>query len=133
MLDTQSTYQGKLLFLFFVMMVSLFLITGCEQPEKAEMQQKKNQETEASEPSAPPDNAENRNVKPIRIKEGEFQGANGWLSDDKIVYTVSEGTASRVFSYNLFSGDQNLLYESSHPIASVTVSPAGKYILIRTS
>lgn len=133
MLDTQSTYQGKFLFLFFIMMATLFLITGCEQPEKAEMQQKKDQETETSEPSAPPDNAENKSVKPIRIKEGEFQGANGWLSDDKIVYTVNEGEAFRVFSYNLFSGDQDLLYESSYPIASVTVSPAGKYILIRTS
>ncbi|PAE23383.1 hypothetical protein CHI10_18685 [Bacillus sp. 7894-2] len=114
------------------MLASLFLITGCAQPEKAEMEQNQDQENEASEPSAPPE-AENKNIKAIRINEEEFQGANGWLSNDQIVYTVKDGAASRVYAYNLFSGEQELLYESSHPIASVTVSPAGKYILIRSS
>lgn len=122
----------KFLFLSFILLASIFLITGCAQPEKAQMEQNQDQEKEASEPSAPPE-AENKNIKTIEIKEGEFQGANGWLSNDQIVYTVKDGAASRVYAYSLFSGEQELLYESSHPIASVTVSPSGKYILIRSS
>ncbi|KON90254.1 hypothetical protein AF332_09700 [Sporosarcina globispora] len=116
-----------------MLVFSLFLITGCEKPEKTEMQQEQKQETETSEPSAPADEGQKKSAKTIQIKAGEFQGANGWLSDDKIVYTLNEGTDSRVFAYNLFTGDQTLLYESSYPIASVTVSPAGKYVLVRSS
>ncbi|MFE4523471.1 hypothetical protein ACFRCQ_15385 [Cytobacillus firmus] len=125
--------QRKFLLLSFILLVFLFLITGCVQPEKTEIEQNKDQEKEASEPSAPPDEDGNKSIKTIRIKEGEFQGANGWLSNDQIVYTVNDGAASRIYAYSLFSGEQELLYESSHPIASVTVSPAGKYILIRSS
>ncbi|WP_368297193.1 hypothetical protein [Cytobacillus firmus] len=125
--------QRKFLLLTFILLVSLFLITGCVQPEKTEIEHNKDQEKEASEPSAPPDEAGNKSIKTIRIKEGEFQGANGWLNNDQIVYTVNDSAASRIYAYSLFSGEQELLYESSHPIASVTVSPAGKYILIRSS
>jgi hypothetical protein len=133
LLNTKSTYRWKFLFLFFIMLISLFLITGCVQPEKAEMGQSKDQENETPESSAPPDETENRTIKTIQIKKGEFQGANGWLSNDQLVYTIKDGAVSKVISYSLFSGDQELLYESSHPIASVTVSPGGKYILIRSS
>ncbi|MCM3704534.1 MULTISPECIES: YqgU-like beta propeller domain-containing protein [Cytobacillus] len=124
--------RRKFLLLSFILLASLFLIAGCVQPEKAGMEQNQDQEKEASEPSAPPE-AENKTIKTIRINEGEFQGANGWLDNDQIVYTVIDGATSRVYAYSLFSGEQELLYESSHPIASVTVSPAGKYILIRSS
>src|SRR5690606_4938422 len=98
------------------MLISLFLITGCAQPEKAEMGQNKDQENEPPQSSAPPDETEIRTIETIHIKDGEFQGANGWLSNDQLVYTVKDGAISKVIAYNLFSGDQELLYESSHPI-----------------
>ncbi|WP_051428358.1 hypothetical protein [Bacillus sp. J33] len=120
------TYRCQFLFLFLFF---ILWITGCEEAEKTKVQSESKQKQESSEESVPPANA----LVPIREIKGEFQEANGWLSNEVIVYTVNAGTNSSVYAYHLFTGEQHLLYETSVPIVSVTISPNGKYVLIRSS
>ncbi|MBT2687088.1 hypothetical protein J7I93_02705 [Bacillus sp. ISL-47] len=132
MKNIQITYSYRFLFLFLFLLYHLIFIVGCENTEVTEIQPKSKQ-NQISEDSVPPADNKKDSIAPIKPIAGEFQGANGWLSNETIVYTVNNGTASSVYAYNLFTGEQNLLFESSVPIAAVTISPNGKYVLIRSS
>lgn len=127
------THRCRFLFLLLFLLIFIILIVGCKQAEKTEIQPESKQEDQSSEVSVSPAEYKKDRIVPIKAIAGEFQGANGWLSDEIIVYTVNAGTKSSVYVYNLFTGEQNLLFESSAPIATVTISPTGKYVLIRSS
>ncbi|GLB58189.1 hypothetical protein [Cytobacillus sp. NCCP-133] len=130
MKNLKITYKCRFLFWFLLFIV---VITACEQTEKTEILRESKQEQPSPDESAPPADDQKAMLVPIKDINGEFQGANGWLSNEKIVYTVNAGTGSSVYIYDLFSGSQSLFYKSSAPIVAVTVSPNGKYVLIRSS
>lgn len=127
------TYKRKFLFLFLFLLLFTLLFTGCEKAEKTDMYPEEDQEDQAADNSVPPAKNVNDMRLPIQIAEGEFYGANGWLSNEIIVYTANTGTTSNLYAYNIFTGEQNLLFESAAPIASVQISPSGQYVLVRSS
>jgi hypothetical protein len=73
------------------------------------------------------------NIKTIEVREGEFNTVSGWLDNDTILYIADINQGSSVFSHNLTTGEEKLLFESSFPIVSVIVSPLKEYFLVHSS
>jgi hypothetical protein len=117
----------------FILLVLAFLLilAGCDKEKSVE-----------SSPSTenggdfPKEDTKNRNIEvvaPIDTEQGSFYSAYGWLDDNKIIYITEANEQSQVYSYDLASGDSELMYESSAPIISLEVSPSRKYILVHSS
>ncbi|WML30715.1 hypothetical protein RCG24_02025 [Neobacillus sp. OS1-32] len=70
---------------------------------------------------------------PIAIPEGEFDKIAGWLTDTQILYITNLQQSSNVYRYDLLSGKSELIFHSDHPIVSLQISPAKKYLLIHSS
>lgn len=83
--------------------------------------------------AVPPSFLLNKVQAPIPIKQGKFNTVNGWLSNDTIMYMTNVNLGTNVYTYNLYTGETNLLFESESPISTVTASPSGTYILIHSS
>ena len=70
---------------------------------------------------------------PIQITEGEFYKAAGWLNEDTILYISIKGDSSSLYSYQLGTGKENLLYKSEMPITTAELNPDKELILIHSS
>lgn len=70
---------------------------------------------------------------PIKVEKGDFYAASGWIDEATIVYITELPHQMNVYTYDLFTGNSQLLYESKSPIISVEISPSGKYFLVHSS
>ena len=72
---------------------------------------------------------------PIEIGEQEeFYKSAGWLSDSEILYVSNKGdSSSLLYSYNLGTGEETLLYRSAQPIITAVPSPGKTKVLIHSA
>ncbi len=119
-----STYLCKGFFL--ILAFSFLLLAGCQKDDDSEF--------EKDGDAAPENSVESKKeLVPIEVNDGQFSGISGWLSNEKVVYTVSKGNTSDIYEYNLYSGEKSLLYTSELPIVDVLISPDEKNLFIHTS
>ncbi|KAB2338512.1 hypothetical protein F7731_02830 [Cytobacillus depressus] len=81
----------------------------------------------------PPSFTTNNVQAPIPIQKGPFNSVNGWLNNETIIYMENVELGSNVYTYNLFSGESRLIFESEFPISSVLPSPSRSQLLIQSS
>jgi hypothetical protein len=122
--------SGKALFL--CIFLSLFLV-GCTLNKESEMHSFKNHPKEVGKETIPPSFTAQEVKLPIHIENGQFNSVSGWLNNEKIVYLTNVGLGSHVYTYNIFTGENQLIFESESPVASVTVSPSGERLLVHTA
>lgn len=67
-------------------------------------------------------------------KNEEFNKASGWLNNTEILYiSNSIENTSVLYSYNLLTGQAELLFQSSLPIITAEISPKKDKIMIHSS
>lgn len=81
----------------------------------------------------PPSFHEQEIMLPIQTESGQFNSVSGWLNNEEIVYITNVGLGSHVYTYNIFTGKDQLIFESESPVASVIASPSGKRLLVHTA
>ncbi|MGN7402271.1 hypothetical protein ACTHO0_20655 [Cytobacillus praedii] len=118
--------------LFLCVFLSLFL-AGCTLNKETEQHTLKNHQKELEKEAIPPSFHEQEIMLPIQTENGQFNSVSGWLNNEEIVYITNVGLGSHVYTYNIFTGKNQLIFESESPVASVIVSPSGKRLLVHTA
>lgn len=72
-------------------------------------------------------------ITPLQIDKGQFNSVSGWLNNETILYITNVGLGSNLYTYNVYSGETKLIFESEAPIANVLPNPAGTRILIHAA
>lgn len=117
----------------FMLVFSIFVLNACSSPQGTRLHPSNLQEGHSAKKTGTAGASVSEWKIPLAVSNGEFSKSGGWLSDDQIIYVTNQEQTSSVFSYNLHSGKNKLLYKSGHPIVTVQVSPQKKYILIHSS
>lgn len=117
----------------FLCLILLFVFAGCEQKKEAGLQPEQQHGKSLQKKSIPPSFLLNEVQAPIPVEQGKFNTINGWLNDEMIMYMTNVNLGTNVYTYNIYTGESNLLFESEFPVSSVIASPSGSYILIHTS
>ncbi len=123
-------FLGPFLFIFALSTLILF---GCS-PEPASRDGGENGKGHSAQTAGKGqgDQEEKFKVKPVTVEEGEIQSINGWVGKNILAFTVAEQEGTKVITHNIKTGKQQTIYEDEEPIAAVTVSPSGKYLLIQS-
>lgn len=129
----------KTKFLHISILFLLLIIVGCQKDDK-------NDADEVKTPDSPPkqeaivekekeeqEEKAEESIFPIQVENGIFQTVSGWVDDEHILY-ISEGSnGTNVYSHNIKSGRDSLLFESESPIVSVVISPLKEFFLVHSS
>jgi len=122
----------KFLFLctFLLLLISL---TGCVGKKDVEKHSESNLSNSLIKDAIPHTFLSGELIAPMSIKHGQFNTINGWLNNETIIYLTNVEHGSNVYTYNLFTGETKLLFESEAPIATVQVNPFSSRILIHAA
>ena len=120
-----------------LLILALIALTGCttkketvEQPEI----EKPNEPIDG--PINEPDEENIVSPKPLPIFKADpssFHFIADWLTDSKILYVEKRNGVYQVKSYNLETGESNLVYEDESFITDIIVHPSMNYLLVHTS
>ncbi|UAC47241.1 hypothetical protein K6959_10940 [Bacillus aquiflavi] len=118
----------------FILTFSVLVLAGCKQDKQILLQSPSNNKDENIE-------QETRNNRvfdealynSLKIQEGQFYKIVGWLNDDTILYLTNLSNGTNVYTYNIFLGKSELLYNSKAPIAYTEISPWKNNILIHSA
>ncbi|ESU30563.1 hypothetical protein G3A_21380 [Bacillus sp. 17376] len=117
-----------------IIITSAFALSGCSQKLDASLHEGTGHGFNRIKESPGPSflGAE---IVPIEIGEQEeFYKSAGWLSDSEILYITNKGESnSLLYSYNLGTGKESLLYRSEQPIITAVPSPEKKKVMIHSA
>jgi hypothetical protein len=128
-LKKRQKYRKALFLCFFL---SLFL-AGCTLSKESELHSLKNHQKELGKEAIPPSFHGQEIMLPIQTENGQFNSVSGWLNNDEFVYITNVGLGSHVYTYNIFTGKNQLIFESESPVATVIASPSGERLLVHTA
>ncbi|MBP2240875.1 hypothetical protein J2Z40_001434 [Cytobacillus eiseniae] len=124
--------QGRAVLFLCSFLVGLFILTGCMSERELGRHSVLLHNKEIIKEAIPPSFTGQDLILPIQIEEGQFNSVSGWLNNDKIIYTTNVGLGSNIYTYNIFNGENQLIFESDAPVSSITVSPSGNQLLIHS-
>ncbi|XJZ26215.1 hypothetical protein ACF5W4_12530 [Bacillota bacterium Lsc_1132] len=113
----------------FIIAISFFFLSACSFQQGTKLHLSTNQQQEKQTALT----LSKMWKLPLTVSDGEFFKSVGWLSDDTVAYITNQEQTSSLFLYNFQSGKSKLLFKSEHPIVTVQISPAKKYLLIHSS
>ncbi|MBS4191286.1 hypothetical protein KHA94_13940 [Bacillus sp. FJAT-49705] len=117
----------------FLCTIPLIILFGCQHEKDVGVQPVKKHNHSLGKEAIPHSFISNEIMTPIPIENGQFNTIYGWLNNETIIYMTNVGLGSNVYTYNVFTGDSSLIFESEVPISSVVPSPSGNYILIHSA
>ncbi|WP_368086637.1 hypothetical protein [Bacillus sp. cl95] len=120
----------ELLLTFFLLTISLFLLSGCSDntvnlPEKEKIIPPKKVIVEKKQSDSI--------IYPISVPDGEFFQLVGLIDNQSAIYIANLQEGSKVFKYDLYSGKSNVIHESQHPIVNCHLSPSRSKIVIHAA
>ncbi len=74
-----------------------------------------------------------RKIFPVNPEKGEFNRAAGWVTNDTILYITEAADGSRLFTYQLSTGADKLIFKSEFPVVKAEVNSLRKQILIHSA
>ena len=123
----------KFLFLCVLLLFFSLFLFGCKAGKKVENHTGININKWVEKDALPQTFSNIGIISPLQIEQGQFNTVNGWLNNETILYITNVGLGSNLFSYNLFTGETALIFESEAPIATVLANPSRTRILIQTA
>lgn len=117
----------------FIVAFCFFFLTACSFQQGNKLQSSTDHGTQAKKSTSAGPITTSAWKLPLVVSNGEFAKGCGWLSNDQVVYVTNQEQMSSVYSYNLQTGKSKQLFKSDHPIVTVQISPAKKYLLIHSS
>lgn len=70
---------------------------------------------------------------PLELNEGLFHSVADWKDDETIFYIINDAEGSAVHTYNLFTGESSLFFESKAPIVQFEANAEHSLFLVHTS
>lgn len=132
----ESTYRIPYVFwlLLLIIVTSAFGLSGCSQELDGSFHERAGHSLNRTK-QAPGPAFLGAEIIPIEIGEQEeFFKSAGWLSDSEILYVSNKGeSSSLLYSYNLGTGKETLLYRSAQPIIAALPSPERTKVLIHSA
>ena len=120
-------------FLFLCAFLIIISSTGCAGKKTVEEHRESKLNNTVIKDAIPHSFTNGDIIAPLTIKKGQFNAIRGWLNNETIIYQTNVEQGSSVYTYNLFTGETKLLFESEAPIATVLANPAGSKILIHAA
>lgn len=111
----------------------LYLLVGCQPKKETGIQPILKHSQTLHKAAISPSFLLNEVQAPIPIQSGQFNSINGWLNHETIIYMTNVELGTNIYTYNIFTGENQLLLESEAPISSVMASPSGDYVLIHSA
>ncbi|MBS8264889.1 hypothetical protein DYI25_10600 [Mesobacillus boroniphilus] len=130
-----STYRiPYVIWLLLIIVTSAFGLSGCSQELDGSLHEGADHSLNRIK-EAPGPSFLGAEIIPIEIGEQEeFYKSSGWLSDSEILYVSNKGeNSSFLYSYNLGTGKETLLYRSANPIITAVPSPEKTKVLIHSA
>lgn len=132
----ESTYRIHYVIwlLLLIIVTSAFGLSGCSQELDGSLHEGAGHSLNRIK-QAPGPSFLGAEIIPIEIGvQEEFYKSAGWLSDSEILYISNKGeNASLLYSYNLGTGKETLLYRSPQPIIAAVPSPGKTKVLIHSA
>ncbi|KIY22313.1 hypothetical protein [Mesobacillus subterraneus] len=118
----------------FIIASTAFLLSGCSQQQDVFLHKDARHSLDRLK-ETPELSFMASEVIPIQDnKNEEFNKASGWLNNTEILYiSNSIENTSVLYSYNLLTGQAELLFQSSLPIITAEISPKKDKIMIHSS
>ncbi|RIW31065.1 hypothetical protein D3H55_15770 [Bacillus salacetis] len=112
--------------LFFIL-ICFFLLASCSGnlPE--------NNGNEQSESAEEQPVGQEKEILPLIMKEDAFIKVIDWIDSEKILILSKGENGNQLLQYNLFTGDQKVLYEDPEYIVDAQVGPDRNRILVHTA
>lgn len=127
-------HKPYVIWLLLFIITSAFILSGCSRELDGSLHKGASHSLNRIKESPGPSflGAE---IIPIEIGEQEeFNKSAGWLSDSEILYVSNQGdSSSLLYSYNLGTGKETLLYRSAQPIITAVPSPEKTKVLIHSA
>lgn len=70
---------------------------------------------------------------PLEAEEAQFHSVADWKDDKTIFYILNDSDGSKVYTYNIYSGDSILFFTSEAPIVQLEANEDNSLLLIHTS
>lgn len=111
--------KRKTFWLLFILLLGiLFIFSGCKQDDNSSgKEQKDNKE-------------ETKTIKPINAEKNGFIRAVGWLSNDTVLIQKQSAKKTMLIKYHLFTGENDVLFETTDIISEIKISPDRQYFFI---
>lgn len=114
--------------------ISVFVFCGCSGNKKIKFHQESLHDYLPLTKESPTGSFIGAEVTPLAtIPKGEWNHIAGWLTNAMIIYVTDVGDGGNLYTYHLYSGKSELLFEVDDPIVEVVISPSKEYILIHTA
>lgn len=128
-----NTYRAPVvIFLFMLLFTSAIGLSGCSENNKGTNHTGARHDLNRIK-EMPQFSFLGAEIIPIRVTDGEFYKAAGWLDENNIIYIASEGNGSSLYSYQLGSGMKTKLFNSDIPITTAELNPDKELILIHSA
>lgn len=115
-------------------MLIVLLGVGCNPSHQPEQN---NEPSSKREPQKSEQKVDNRNVKklkvPLKLNENIFHSVSDWKSDEEILYITNNIDGSEIYTYNIFTGETSLFFESISPIVQVKANNDHSLFVVHTS
>ena len=112
----------------FIFCVALLLVTGCTEETDEIIENSKDLEENAIK-----EVKEKEISKSLTADSAKFHFVVDWLTETKIVYVEKENGFYLLKTFDLESGQSDIVYEESSIIIDVLIHPSKKYFLLHTS
>ncbi|MFC0269991.1 hypothetical protein ACFFIX_00770 [Metabacillus herbersteinensis] len=113
---------------------SLFLVS-CQhsQPSNDDTNLSTIRDTNLEERSASTSLFGKQSLLPIKLEEQSFHSVADWKDDETIFYITQSSEGSIIHTYHLFTGEDNVFYESDAPIIKLEANEDHSLFLVHTS
>ena len=123
----------KFVFLCILLLFIATFLFGCESRNKVENHSGIKLNKKIEKDALPQTFSSVGIIAPLSIKQGQFNTVSGWLNNETLLYITNVGLGSHLYTYNIFTGKTELIFESEAPIATALASPSGNRIMIHAA
>nr|WP_156178280.1 hypothetical protein [Bacillus sp. SA1-12] len=118
--------------ILFLLMFILLLGTGCNPSHQPDQNKELSPEKEL------PQKSKNQSIEkeaklPLELDEGFFHSVADWKNDEEIFYITNQSGGSTIHTYNLFTGESSIFFESNAPILQLQANEDHSLFLVHTS
>ncbi|NRG44723.1 hypothetical protein HRF87_08100 [Bacillus sp. CRN 9] len=114
--------------MFILLFFSTLLLVGCQMDEADQTKSPKDKVT-----TSPKEDSTLQKVVPLQLANDEIAVFYGWIDNQTILFTSDKDSSSKLFTYQLNTGEKSLLFESDYPINEVYISPDTEHIVVQSA
>jgi hypothetical protein len=120
--------------ILYVIFIQCLIISGCSSFKAEGIQLASEKETDITlkeVPSKPFFN--DSKIIPIDLDGGQFNSVGDWYDNTSVLFTVNEGSGSKIYKYHIYEGDTELFYKTPEQVISLEGNQNQHYFVVHTA